>query len=292
MTTARPEHADPEPSRSASPAGRAPGGRTWMRSLFDLCFAGAAYLLALASLAYLVGFLAGVGVPKHIATAPSTLGLWPALAVDVGLVLAFGLQHSITARRSFKQWWTRFVPSHLERATYLWMTAAMTALLVAAWQPIPIIVWQVEAVWAKGLIWAAYLSVWLGMSAATFHFGHLGFFGLAQVLDCVRVRPSAPPRFAARYLYALVRHPISLGWMVAPWLVPHLTVGHVVFALATMLNVLCATRFEEADLIAELGDPYRDYRCRVPAFLPWPPTARVSRRERTSSASAAGSGPA
>lgn len=254
---------DPDPT----PAARA-GGAT--RHRFELLLAGAAYLLAMANLGYLIGFIADVGVPKGIAGPPSTLGLWQAVAIDAMLVFAFGLHHSVTARSSFKRWWTRVVPAHLERATYLCMTAVMSALLIVAWQPIPITVWHVDAAWARGLIWAAYASVWLLMFAATFHFGHLGFFGLAQVLDRLRDRPPAPPRFSARWLYALVRHPISLGWMLAPWLVPHLTVGHVVFAFATLLYVLCATRFEEADLLAQLGERYRAYRQRVPAFLPWP----------------------
>ena len=130
-------------------------------------------------------------------------------------------------------------------------------------------VWQVEASWAATALLAAYLSAWIMMFLATFHFGHFGFFGLAQVWQRIRETPAAGSPFTARYLYAIVRHPISVGWMVTPWLTPHLTVGHAVFGLSAMAYILVATHFEEADLIAEFGDRYRRYKRDVPAFIPW-----------------------
>jgi protein-S-isoprenylcysteine O-methyltransferase Ste14 len=174
----------------------------------------------------------------------------------------------VTARRWFKAWWTRIVPHELERSAYLYMTAAASGVLIVAWQPIPITLWRVETGWAVASIYAAFLGVLLMMVAATFHFGHLGFFGLGEVLERHRARQSAQPRFSARYLYALVRHPISLGWMLVPWLTPHLTVGQAVFGLCVAAYVLVATFFEETDLVVEFGDLYRRYRTEVPAFLP------------------------
>jgi protein-S-isoprenylcysteine O-methyltransferase Ste14 len=239
-----------------------------------LAYGGIAYLLAMANIAYIVGFLADFGVPKTVAAGPTIdllgpdAGLGATIALDAALVLIFGLHHSITARRWFKRWWTRFVPAEIERATYLYMTAVMTALLVLFWRPIPETIWRVDAVSAQAAIYAVYLSVWAMMFSATFHFGHFGFFGLAQVWNRITDRAPAEPAFAARFLYALVRHPISLGWMTVPWITPHMTTGQLVFALASVAYVLAATPFEEADLIAELGDVYRRYRKSVPAFLP------------------------
>ena len=238
-----------------------------MRGTFYLAYAIGAYIIGLASIAYLVGFLVDFGVPKGIgdgAVGP----VWTAIAINAGLVFGFGLQHSITARTAFKRWWTQVIPAPIERATYLYMTAIMTGLLVLLWQPIPITIWSVEPLWAQAAIYALYLGVWLMMFSATFHFGHFGFFGLTQAWARFRKAPPASAGMTARYLYALVRHPISLGWMITPWLTPHLTVGHVVFALATLVYILAATPFEEADLIDELGDDYRTYRKRVPAFIP------------------------
>lgn len=144
----------------------------------------------------------------------------------------------------------------------------MMAILVVFWRPISIEIWNVDNSILAGAIRAAYFAVWGMMVAATFHFGHFGFFGLTQVWKHVRDKQMQSPGMTARYLYALMRHPISLGWMVAPWLTPHLTAGHVVFAVAAFIYIMAATPFEEADLIEELGDEYREYRKRTPAFIP------------------------
>ena len=238
-----------------------------LRKSFILLYAGGAYLLALVNIAYIVGFLADFGVPKGVDD--GTHGpLWPSVATNLGLIWLFGLHHSATARRWFKTRWTRIVPPALERATYLYMTALATALLVILWTPVPVTVWNVETDAAVWTIWALYLSVWAMMFSATFHFGHFGFFGLAQAWARIAGRPQAEASFCARWLYGIVRHPISLGWMLVPWITPHMTLGQLTFAVGTMVYVLVATMFEERDLVADLGDRYRAYQARVPAFVP------------------------
>jgi hypothetical protein len=240
-----------------------------IRKVLMLSYAVVAYGVAIASLAYIMGFLADVAVPKGISDGPAK-PLWLACLIDVGLVGLFGLHHSVTARTSFKRLWTKLIPAPIERATYLYMTSAMTALLVVWWQPVPIVVWDVDTPTLAVGIRAIYLAVWVVMAAATFQFGHFSFFGLTQVWDRIRNAPARRSTFTARYLYALVRHPISLCWMLAPLLTPHLTVGHVVFAVSTFAYVLLATPFEEADLLEALGEPYVEYRKRTPRFLPVP----------------------
>lgn len=238
-----------------------------MKRTLVFLFAAVAYVLALINIAYLVGFLADYGVPKGINDGQTTW-LPAAILIDLALIWGFGLHHSATARTWFKRRWTRVVPPALERAVYLYMTAAATALLVIFWQPIPITVWQVENGAASMAIWALFLAVWSTMFAATFQVGHFGFFGLRQAWEnLVKSRPK-PPSLSATWLYAIVRHPISAGWMLVPWLTPHMTVGQLVFAVGTVAYVLVATPCEEADLISDLGDEYRNYRRRVPAFLP------------------------
>ena len=239
-----------------------------IRKTLMLVYAIGAYFLATASLLYLMGFITDYAVPKGISDgqAGSTL---VSILIDCALISGFGLHHSITARASFKRWWTTIIPKPIERATYLYMTTVVTALLVGFWQPIPITIWQMESAVAINLFNIAYICVWLTMMAATFHFGHFNFLGLSQAWQNFRNTPPTKSDMSARYLYALVRHPISLGWMVAPLFVPHLTLGHLVFSGANIAYILLATKFEEADLVKELGGAYQDYQKRVPAFIPF-----------------------
>ncbi len=239
-----------------------------IRKSFMVVYALGAYVLSTIALLYIMGFLADFGVPKGISDGEFT-AFWPAVASNAGLISVFGLHHSITARTSFKRWWTKIVPAPIERATYLYMTTIMTCIVVYFWTPIPIVIWDFQSPIAIGLIFAIYINIWVMMSAATFHFGHFSFFGLAQAWQNLRDGPPAQSNMTARYLYALVRHPISLGWMTAPLATPHLTVGHLVFAGATFAYIMLATPFEEADLIEDIGEPYRDYRKQVPTFVPF-----------------------
>lgn len=239
-----------------------------MSKFLMLAFAATAYAVSLASLAYIVGFVADIGVPKGISDG-EPVSIWAAIVIDATLIAMFGLHHSITARSSFKRWWTKIIPAPIERATYLYMTAINVALLVYYWTPIPITIWRIESPPMEALIIAAYAGVWVMMVAATFHFGHFRFLGLAQAWENLRQTPPEEGAMSTRFLYALVRHPISVGWMLAPLLVAHFTVGHLVFAAATTVYVLLATPFEEADLIEDIGEPYREYRKRVPAFVPF-----------------------
>ena len=103
-----------------------------MSKFLMLVYALIGYVVGLASIAYIIGFLADFGVPKSIGDGEAN-STWAAAAIDAGLVGLFGLHHSVTARTSFKRWWTKIIPAPIERATYLYMTAAMTAMLVVLW---------------------------------------------------------------------------------------------------------------------------------------------------------------
>ncbi len=237
-----------------------------LRYLYSLT----AYLLSMASITYLMGFITGIGVPISIVSGGEPAGLGDAVLINSALVLAYGLIHSVMARPRFKRWLTKFVPASLERSTYLYVTTVTTVALVLFWIPVPITLWHFQEPWQVMAIGAGFLTMWGVMVAATFHFGHFEFFGLGEIVERLQRTPPAGTQFTARYLYALVRHPISLGWLMTPWLVPQFTVGHLIFAVNVAIYIFIATYFEERDLIAEFGSTYRRYREQVPAFFPWP----------------------
>lgn len=225
-----------------------------------------AYLLALATIAYAVGFLANVVVPKSIDSGAA--GSF-AFVVDLALVGLFGLQHSVMARPWFKSWWTRFVPEPIERSTYVLLASSALIVLMAGWQPLPAVVWQVDGVLGWGL-WACYLAGWLLMFAAVYMIDKDDLMGLRQVKAYRRGEEPEPIGFQTPALYRYVRHPLMTGFLLAFWATPHMTVGHLVFTVGMTVYVFAGMTLEERDLVALFGDRYRQYREDVPMIIPRP----------------------
>jgi protein-S-isoprenylcysteine O-methyltransferase Ste14 len=241
-----------------------------------LISAGMAYAVAnvtlISTALFLTGLLPSLSVDRGLWPAP--LG-WPAAAaVDIALVLLFGLQHSVMARAGFKAWLTRLVPPHLERSVYLLATCIALGLLLALWQPIAPVLWQVAAPLASGLLWALFAVGWLLVVASTFMIDHFALFGLTQAWRQYRaarghINPELRDEFRTPLMYRLVRHPLYLGVVIGFWATPLMTAGHLLLAAGMTLYIFVGIAYEERDLMVRFGERYRDYRRRVPALIPW-----------------------
>lgn len=240
-----------------------------MKRYLTISYGAAAYLLFLAAFLYLVGFLGGIVVPRtvdHGIAAP----IGPAILVNVALLAVFGVQHSVMARPGFKRWWTRFVPASIERSTYVWLSNAALLLLYWQWRTMPAVIWHVELAVGRLAVWVLFGLGWVMALTSTFLINHFDLFGLRQVYLAWREKPYTDIDFHTRLLYRLVRHPLMLGFLIAFWSAPTMTAGHLLFAVGMTTYILIAVYFEERDLVAALGDQYRDYRREVPMLLPRP----------------------
>jgi protein-S-isoprenylcysteine O-methyltransferase Ste14 len=227
------------------------------------------YLIFTATTLYAIGFIGDLIVAKTIDSGPQDSLAW-ALLIDAGLLGIFAVQHSVMARPWFKRAWTRIVPHHAERATYVLFSNVALLLLFWQWRPIGGLVWLLETPEVRWIIHGVYFAGWLLLLVSTFQIDHFELFGLSQVWHHLRGREYAPPSFRTPRLYRSVRHPIYLGWLLIFWATPRMTAAHLVFAVATTAYILVAIRFEERDLIRIHGDAYRQYRERVPMLLPVP----------------------
>jgi protein-S-isoprenylcysteine O-methyltransferase Ste14 len=232
-----------------------------------MAYGVAVYVGSLAVVAYAIGFVQGVGVPKGIDDGPSAATA-TALAIDVALLGLFAVQHSVMARPAFKRWWTRIVPAPIERSTFVLATSLALALLVWQWRPLPATVWDVGPDGARVALHALAWLGWLTAFGSTFLIDHADLFGLRQPYRELRARPPAAPGLRTPLLYRLVRHPLMLGFVVAFWAAPTMTQGKLLFAALTTGYILVALQLEERDLLRDLGDDYAAYRRRVPMLIP------------------------
>lgn len=193
-----------------------------------------------------------------------------ALFINVGLMVLFGLPHSLMARRSFKQWWTKIIPPAAERSTYMLQSGLMALLLIWQWRPITQTVWQVENSVGSTLIWGLFWLGWLIAFISTLLINHFELTGLQQVYAYLRGQPATPLNFRTPFLYKIVRHPMQLGVMIAFWAAPHMTVGHLIFAVGMTTYILIGLYFEERDLVRRFGDTYREYQHTTPKLIPLP----------------------
>jgi len=251
-----------------------------MRKLISAIYGITAYLTFLIAFFYAIGFVGNLYVPKSIDSGTETTFL-SALIVNTLLLSIFAIQHSLMARPAFKKWLNGIINPAIERSTYVLLSSLALFLIYWKWQPITTVVWNIENETMSTILTSVFFFGWLLALFSTFMINHFELFGLKQILDNLNDKFSKieiPNRacelnevkFQANFLYKIVRHPIMLGYLIAFWSTPLMTVGHLLFAVITTLYILVAVKyFEEKDLKKSLGNAYEDYQNKVPMLVPF-----------------------
>ncbi|HEV7157160.1 MAG TPA: NnrU family protein [Caulobacteraceae bacterium] len=249
-----------------------------MRALLTALYSACAYLFFLAVFVYAIGFVEAVvvaktidsGVPGH----PTA-----ALVIDIALLGLFAVQHSVMARPAFKRAWTRIVPEAAERSTFVLAASLALALLLWQWRPMPTIVWSVSNPAVASLIRVVSWSGWAILLISTFLISHFQLFGLSQGFAGLLRRNQPDIAFTTPLFYRWIRHPLYLGFIIAFWAAPRMSLGHLLFAAATTGYILIGIWFEERDLIAHFGERYLGYRQSAGMLLPRLRPAAIRGRE-------------
>ena len=245
-----------------------------------LGYAVIAYGAFVLSTGWAFGFLAGWGAPTSV-DGPATRPALPAIAIDAALLLAFAVQHMVMARDGFKRRLVRLIPAPAERSTFVLAASLLLGAVFGWWQPVPAVVWHVGPPWSAA-IWAVFAVGWVIVVWSTFMVDHADFLGLKQAYGHLRRLVYRAPEFTQRWLYAWCRHPMMLGLVIVFWATPRMTLGHLLFAVASTAYIAVGIRFEERDLRAKLGAEYEEYASRVPALVPAPRGLRTPERHPTS----------
>jgi len=239
-----------------------------MKKIIFLWYGIISYLAFVGTILYAIGFVGNLEVSKTIDGEPQ-IPLVAALLINASLLLLFALQHSVMARPAFKQWWTLIIPKELERSSYVLLSSLCLMLVMWQWQPVGGIVWSVDNKIAIDLLHILYLAGWGIGLISTFLVNHFDMYGLRQVWMYFNGKPYTELPSSIPGLFQMVRQLLYLGFFIAFWSTPLMTMAHLLFAVLTTVYILTATRFEERDLVTDFDEKYSDYKKWAPMLLPF-----------------------
>ncbi len=246
---------------------------------FIFLFGIVAYLIFLVTVVYGIGFIGDVLVPKSLDKGPVSPPM-AAVLIDLALIALFGVQHSVMARQSFKSRLKRWTPEPAERSLYVLCSSVSLLLVFWWWRPVPAAVWEFSEGPMHLALTLLFWGGWALVLMSSFLINHFDLFGLRQVWLYLRGREYAPMVFEQPMIYKVVRHPLMLGFLIAFWATPHMSVGHLIFAAGMTAYIFVGIAFEERDLLKAYGEAYRRYRSEVAMLIPMPGKKRVRSEER------------
>jgi protein-S-isoprenylcysteine O-methyltransferase Ste14 len=241
--------------------------KTMAKRILFFAYGTFSYLIFLGTFLYAIGFIGNFGVPSTL-DGPASGPFLISFAIDAGLLTLFAVQHSVMARKWFKEWWTRLVPKPIERSTYVLFSSLALILLFTFWRPLGGVIWSVEDPTGRFVLRAFFAFGWGLVLVSTFLINHFDLFGLRQVWRYLRNQTEGDMSFVTPGPYRLVRHPLYVGWLFAFWMTPLMTSAHLLFSIATTAYILIAIQLEERDLVREHGETYEEYRRSVPMLFP------------------------
>lgn len=239
-----------------------------MKKTLSSVYALVCYSIGFLSLLYWIASTGNL-LPNASIDGPPRINTMFAILKNTGLVLLFGIQHSVMARKSFKSWIIRFIPSHTERSTYVLATGIVLTLLVWQWEPLGGVIWQVgsDSVWYT-ILYGMFFIGWIILFITTFLINHFDLFGLRQAYLNLKDRPYKDVDFKVVAFYRYSRHPLYLGTLIGIWSTPLMTVTHLFYAILLTSYILIGQYYEEKDLIRTFGKQYIDYKKLTPRIIP------------------------
>jgi protein-S-isoprenylcysteine O-methyltransferase Ste14 len=252
-----------------------------MKKILVILYGIISYVTFLIAFLYAIGFVGNLLVPKTIDSGAEP-PFMEALMINIALMSLFAIQHSVMARPAFKKWVTQLISPATERSTYVLLSSLALILLYWQWQPMNTVIWAVEgvpAIMLTGLFYGGWLIIFL----SSFMISHFELFGLTQVFYNFKDKTAPTPEFQVNFFYKIVRHPIMVGFIIAFWATPTMTVGHLLFTVVTTLYIIIAVKYlEEKDLKKAIGEDYLKYQKRVPMFVPFSKSKQKGLESETS----------
>jgi protein-S-isoprenylcysteine O-methyltransferase Ste14 len=254
-----------------------------LKRVVGFVYAVICYFIFFGTFLYAIGFVGGgnlYGPDKRlvtptaidISTRPGVEGLALRIIIDTVLLGLFAIQHSVMARQWFKKRWTQMVAPLLERSTYVLIASLTLLLMFWQWRTIGTsterALWDVHNSTGRLVLQSLFWLGWLIVLVSTFLIDHFELFGLKQALAYLQGKELAPAEFKVKAFYKGVRHPIYLGFIIAFWATPRMSLGHLFFAIMTTAYMLLAIQFEERDLLRAHGEAYENYRQQVSMLTP------------------------
>lgn len=237
-----------------------------IRKAITLIYGLFSYTLFVVIFSYAILFIGNIGVSPSL-DSPGGGNMLEAVFINIGLLSAFALQHSVMARPAIKRLMSRIIPEAMERSTYVLASSILLGMIVYFWQPLGGVIWQLSDTTKIALVYGIFALGWAVLFLASFQINHFDLFGLRQSWLYFRGKAYTPLTFTIPGLYRYVRHPLYVGLIMGIWATPTMTIAHLLFALMCTAYTLVGAKLEERDLERTLPE-YKRYQSMVPMFVP------------------------